>query len=275
MTGGEHTVIKNGVTYTYHLCDLGHNKIHHIANFAETYTSDENGHWYACLTRTGNKECTVQSGYATHSGGTATCVSKAKCDACSAEYGELDEDHHTTLKHVEAKAATTEEDGNIEYWYCEDCGKCFSDAAGENEIEQKDTVTNKLAPQIVEGNGQSVMVGDAQALTFRSNAPFKDFIRVEVDGSTVNEKNYSVKEGSTVVTLNADYVATLAVGEHTLGVVSQGGTATTTFTVKAALVANLPKTGDESHMALWLALLAVSGGLLIAMGAYGKKHTMK
>ena len=62
------------------------------------------------------------------------------------------------------------------------------------------------------------------------------------------------KEGSTIVTLKADYVATLAACEHTIGIVSTSGTATTTFTVNAKTVAdndtNSPQTGDNSMM--WL-----------------------
>ncbi len=62
------------------------------------------------------------------------------------------------------------------------------------------------------------------------------------------------KEGSTIVTLKADYVATLSAGEHTIGIVSTSGTATTTFTVNAKTVAdndtNSPQTGDNSMM--WL-----------------------
>ena len=46
-------------------------------------------------------------------------------------YGEL-KPH--TLVYVAAKPATTTEAGNIEYWYCSVCGKCFTDAEGKNEI---------------------------------------------------------------------------------------------------------------------------------------------
>ena len=44
------------------------------------------------------------------------------------------------LKKVDAVAATCEEDGNIEYYTCENCGKFFSDAAGKTEITEADTI---------------------------------------------------------------------------------------------------------------------------------------
>ena len=79
-----------------------------------------------------------------HTGGKATCKDKAKCEVCGAEYGELDAKNHTNLKHFPAKAATKTTEGNIEYWYCEGCGKYFSDKDGTKEIKKADTVTAKL-----------------------------------------------------------------------------------------------------------------------------------
>ena len=35
-------------------------------------------------------------------------------------------------------------EGNIEYWYCSDCGKYFKDAAATKEIAKADTVIVKL-----------------------------------------------------------------------------------------------------------------------------------
>ena len=79
-----------------------------------------------------------------HTGGKATCKDKAKCEVCGAEYGALDPKNHTGLKHFPAKAATKTTEGNIEYWYCEGCGKYFSDRDGTKEIKKADTVTAKL-----------------------------------------------------------------------------------------------------------------------------------
>ena len=80
-----------------------------------------------------------------HTGGTATCTERAVCEICGKAYGEPDPKNHTDLQHIPAKAATKTTTGNIEYWYCENCGKYFADAAATKEIKQADTVTAKLS----------------------------------------------------------------------------------------------------------------------------------
>lgn len=45
---------------------------------------------------------------------------------------------------VPAKSATKDAEGNIEYWYCEGCGKYFADAAATKDIAKDDTRTDKL-----------------------------------------------------------------------------------------------------------------------------------
>ena len=59
------------------------------------------------------------------------------------------------LTAVAAKAATTEAEGNIAYWYCSGCGKYYSDAAATKEIEKAQTVIAKLtaAPDNGGNNG--------------------------------------------------------------------------------------------------------------------------
>ena len=48
--------------------------------------------------------------------------------------------HVHNLVKTDAKAATCTEDGNIEYYTCEGCGKLYKDAAGEEEITLEETV---------------------------------------------------------------------------------------------------------------------------------------
>ena len=265
---------------------------------------DAHDHTWSAWTSNGDgthsRRCTCNAVETVNcSGGKATCKDKAICEICGDSYGSLDPNNHADLKHIDAKAATAAEEGNIEYWHCGDCNKYFSDAAAKTEITEAATVTAKLPPQITAGDGAAVTQGEKKELTFTSDASFADFVRVELDGTALEEKNYTKREGSTIITLNRDFVATLSVGEHTLAIVSQHGTATAKFTVKAKPaetatpqptvtpqptaqpqptvqpVSPIPSTGDTANPALWFALLIVSGSALAAIFVLRRKANRK
>ena len=299
----------------------------------KTQTGDAHRHdWSSAWTSNGDgthsRRCACNAVETVNcSGGAATCKDEAICEICKKSYGSPDPNNHAHLKHIDAKAATVAEEGNIAYWYCGDCNKYFSDAAAETEITKADTVTAKLPPKITAGDGAVVTQGEKKELAFTSDASFADFLRVELDGNTLEEKNYTKKEGSTIITLNSDFVATLSVGEHTLAIVSQSGTATAKFTVKAKPtetappqptakpqptaqpqqtaqpqptaqpqqtaqpqptaqpqqtvqptvqpVSPIPGTGDTANLALWFALLIVSGSALAAISVLRRKANRK
>ena len=122
---------------------------------AWTQNSDEKTHTRICKRDTSHTETENCHG------GTATCTHKAVCTVCGGEYGELDAKNHTNLKHFPATAATKTAEGNIEYWYCEGCGKYFSDKDGTKEIKKADTVTAKLPGGTVKpGADKSPQTGD-------------------------------------------------------------------------------------------------------------------
>ena len=276
---------------------------------ASTYPATENSFKLIVSAKTADgfafsaeKKVTIQN---EHTGGTATCKDKAKCEVCGESYGKLDPNNHANLKHIDAKAATKTSEGNIEYWYCDGCNKYYKDAKATQEITKAQTVTAKLPPKITAGDGATVTQGEKKELSFTSDASFADFLRVELDGTTLDEKNYTKKEGSTIITLNRDFVATLSTGEHTLAIVSQHGTATAKFTVKAKPtetttpqptvtpqptaqptqtaqpqptvqpVSPIPSTGDTANPALWFALLIVSGFALAAIFVLRRKGNRK
>ena len=248
------------------------------------------GSWTSNGNGTHSRHCTCNAVETQNcSGGTATCIAKAVCEICKESYGSHDPNNHAHLKHIDAKAATVAEEGNIAYWYCGDCNKYFSDAAAKTEITKAATVTAKLPPKITAGDGAAVTQGEKKELTFTSDASFADFLRVELDGTALEEKNYTKREGSTIITLNRDFVAALSAGEHTLAIVSQHGTATAKFTVKAKPtetatpqpqptvqpVSPIPRTGDTANPALWFALLIVSGSALAAIFVLRRKGNRK
>ena len=108
-------------------------------------THEHNGDWTSNGDGTHSRRCTCNAVETVNcSGGKATCKDKAICEICGKIYGSLDPNNHANLKHIDAKAATAAEEGNIAYWYCGDCNKYFSDAAAKTEITQADTVTAKL-----------------------------------------------------------------------------------------------------------------------------------
>ncbi|MBQ0037620.1 MAG: hypothetical protein KBS74_03010 [Clostridiales bacterium] len=130
--------------------------------------------------------------------------------------------------------------------------------------------------QIMDGAHGRWMLNSDTGLTFRSNADFAKFKAVEVDGAVIAPENYEVREGSTVVTLKADYLNTLCAGKHTLAIVSTDGSAKTTFYVcqenstnhdytTQDKVSPSPATGDNSNLPLWIALMTVSAVCLSAM----------
>lgn len=120
-------------------------------NTTEMTVTVNDGHTYGAWASNGDgthtRKCTVDgcAGSETKdcSGGKATCRDKAKCAVCGKTYGKLDAKNHADLKHIPAKAATWVAEGNIEYWYCEGCGRYFSDRDGTKEIRKADTVTAK------------------------------------------------------------------------------------------------------------------------------------
>ena len=196
------------------------------------------------------------------------------------------------LNYIPKTDATVTETGNDEYWQCTVCDKYFSDAEGTNEItdlegwKAGDGKIDKLPPEIIEGKGQSITEGEKKALSFTSNAAYSDFIRVELDGSELSEENYEKAEGSIIITLDADYVATLPAGEHTIGIVSESGTAETTFTVEEKAAPGTSddsdrdskadadknaKTGDDANLALWLALMLLSGAGITGTTIYTRR----
>lgn len=162
------------------------------------------------------------SGEHVHTGGEATCSAKAICSVCHQEYGEYNPENHKNTELRGVKDATSTETGYTGDLYCKDCEKRL----------QTGTVLQKVAPSIIDGKDARIDVTANEAAAFRSNAALADFVRVELDGKELTrDTDYTVKEGSTIISLTPQFLKTLMPGTHTIGIVSATGTAETDFTV--------------------------------------------
>ena len=135
LSGYDHSTRK-GATFTVTIAE------HHTHSFSEAWEKDATHHWHQCQVA----GCPMTRVKVRHTMNPATCVRKATCAECGYETGEFNH----SLTRIPAKPATAAEDGNIEYWRCEDCKRCFSDPNGTHEIRQEDTVI----PRLPAGGGQ-------------------------------------------------------------------------------------------------------------------------
>lgn len=173
-----------------------------------------------------------------HTGGVATCVGKAKCTFCGVEYGAIDPNHHEALTHVPEKSATTEAEGNKEYWHCEDCNKFFADDTAKTEINEKDTVIPKLLPEITP-----------------TPKPTATPTPVPTEQPAATPSPTPTAEPTTAPTATPTAIPTTV----------------PTATPKPNVAENNPRTGDTANYTVWFALLGLSGAAA-GMTIFAKKR---
>ena len=131
-------------------------------------------------------------------------------------------------------------------------------------------VKEEVSPKeykFTEGANQIYTIDESKNAMFRIDADFSLFdSKVYIDGALIDAKNYKAESGSTIITLNKEYVDTLSVGEHTIKVeFSDSGSATTKFEVKdqEKLSNNTnienPKTGDNIRTYIIISIISVLG----------------
>ena len=175
-------------------------------------------------------------------------------------------------------------------------GSVTTNAATLTVTESTTPSPDPVSYKILDGANSSWPENTDGSLTIRGNGEMEKFQNVKVDGKIIDKKNYTVTKGSTIITLKADYLKTLATGDHTFEIVWTDGSATTKFAVaknksgdnnknnnnnnkknnsnnaknnqttqnnptdtkKKEQSVTAPKTGDTSDMTLWTTLLIVS-----------------
>ena len=117
----------------------------------------------------------------------------------------------------------------------------------ENYKDVRVNVIIYISPEyrIIDGANSSWTQNTSGTVVIRGNGAYGDFRKVKVDGKVIDAANYGVKEGSTIITLKAEYLKTLAEGSHTFAIVWRNGIAGTNFTVAANTSGN--NSGNNSN----------------------------
>lgn len=117
----------------------------------------------------------------------------------------------------------------------------------ENYKDVRVNVIIYISPEyrIIDGANSSWTQNTDGTVVIRGDGEFNRFHAVKVDGKVIDRANYEAKEGSTIITLKAEYLKTLATGSHTFAIVWDNGIAGTNFTVAANTSGN--NSGNNSN----------------------------
>ena len=114
-----------------------------------------------------------------------------------------------------------------------------------NDVTVKVTIYISPKYRIIDGAGSTWTQNTDGTVVIRGDGEFNRFHAVKVDGKVIDRANYEAKEGSTIITLKAEYLKTLATGSHTFAIVWDNGIAGTNFTVAANTSGN--NSGNNSN----------------------------
>lgn len=131
---------------------------------------------------------------------------------------------HTLGDWIIDKPATVETAGS-RHKECETCGAILE----KEEIKKLELPAYK----IIDG-AESTWTQNTNtdgSLVIRGDGAIANFKEVRVDGVVIDVKNYTVTEGSTIITLKTEYLKTLPAGKHTFEIAWIDGSAATYFTV--------------------------------------------
>lgn len=114
--------------------------------------------------------------------------------------------------------------------------KSVLDGAISNIQSQLFKLSAGSVEETLEGDGAEYYTLAPSTLSFRSTAPLDELQEVQVNGRTVDPSNYTLEEGSTVVTFNIDYLKQLNDGDYEVAVLSEKQSSKGGFTVASPKV---------------------------------------
>lgn len=246
----------NTIKWTTHTHDWG------------AWTSNGDGtHTRICSSNSSHKQTEKCSG------GTATDKDRAICSICNAPYGEINAGSNpaptptptpTPAPNPTPEATTPTPDP----------APATSTPATSTTTAPAASAPAQVTYDILDGAGSSWTQNTDGSLAIRGSGEISKFREVKVDGVTVDPINYTVTEGSTIITFKPEYLKSLSAGNHSFELIWTDGTAATNFTVaeNTDQSAKSPKTGEDFSMALCTVLLMVSCAGLAGIFAKRKRN---
>ena len=153
------------------------------------------------------------------------------------------------------------------------------------EVEPPDTTPTPtptiLNPYPVISHPNAWSVDSSGNATAKIDAPFEKFVRLLNNGVVINPSNYTVTDGSTIITFKAIYLETLSAGTHNIRAEFTDGYADLTLSIEETAdipdgdTPDVPKTGDNSNMLGWIIALLASGLGLLCLVVWRKWRQVK
>lgn len=110
--------------------------------------------------------------------------------------------------------------------------------------------------EITKGDKSTWYQESSKTLSFTADGDYEDFVGVKINGKELKESYYTVKKGSTIVTLKNSYLKKLGEGKYTITIEFEDGEATGAFRVREGLDSSNPETGD--NIGIWFSLMGMS-----------------
>ena len=283
--GGEATCSQLAVC---ELCGSQYGDLNPDNHKAVSEWTQENGkHYHIC-----------QNGCGTHldedncDGGTATCISKAKCSVCGHEYGDYGAHDLTALDY---KAPTCTETGNNQYWECSVCNKLFSDKDGTKSASIQEVTIAATGHSWGTPVWKWADDGKSATVTFTcaNDETHKESPEVKVT-SKVKTPATCTETGVTTYTATVEFngqtytatkeVADLPATGHSYedGKCTVCGAADPNYKPTESDNGNSdssatgettsPETGDDSNIILWIFVMLAAGTALTGTVLYNRKR---
>ena len=241
--------------------------LNHEHNWGAWTSNGDGTHTRICASNSSHKQTEKCSG------GTATDKDRAICSICNAPYGEINAGSNpaptptptpTPAPNPTPEATTPTPDP----------APATSTPAASTTTAPAAAAPAQVTYDILDGAGSSWTQNTDGSLAIRGSGEISKFREVKVDGVTVDPVNYTVTEGSTIITFKPEYLKSLSAGNHSFELVWTDGTAATNFTVaeNADQSAKSPKTGEDFSRTLCTVLLMVSCAGLAGIFAKRKRN---